>query len=112
MLALLCRDLSYFLGAPFTNKPGLFISKVPLPGLSEVPIIGPIFFNHSLVVYASYLLIVVAYIFMFKTKPGLMLRGIGERPTAAFVRGANVNALRYFYTILGGALVGLAGPMY
>jgi hypothetical protein len=43
---------------------------------------------------------------------GLMLRGIGERPAAAFVRGANVNKMRYFYTMLGGALVGLAGPIY
>ncbi|MEL7589813.1 MAG: ABC transporter permease [Anaerolineaceae bacterium] len=112
ILALLCRDLGYFLGAPYTNKPGLFLSKVPIPGLSEIPILGPIFFNHSLVVYASYLFIIIAFVYMYKTRPGLMLQGIGERPTAAFARGANVKALRYFYTILGGALVGLAGPMY
>ena len=112
ILALLCRDLAYFLGAPFTNKPGIFLSKVPIPGLSEIPIIGPIFFNHSLVVYASYIFIIVAYVFMFKTRPGLMLQGIGDRPASAFARGANVKALRYLYTIIGGALVGLAGPMY
>jgi ABC-type uncharacterized transport system permease subunit len=57
-------------------------------------------------------LIALAYIFVFKTRQGLMLQGIGERPAAAFVRGADVNRLRYFYTILGGALVGMAGPMY
>lgn len=112
ILALLCRDLAYFLGAPFTNKPGIFLSKVPITGLSEIPVIGPIFFNHSLVVYASYIFIIVAYVFMFKTRPGLMLQGIGDRPAAAFARGANVKALRYLYTIIGGALVGLAGPMY
>ena len=112
VLALLCRDLAYFLGAPFTNKPGAFLSKVPIPLLADIPVIGPIFFNHSLVVYASYIFIIVAYIFMFKTRPGLMLQGIGERPAAAFARGANVKALRYLYTILGGALIGLAGPMY
>jgi len=112
VLALLCRDLAYFLGAPYTNKPGVFLSKVPIPVLAEIPVIGPIFFNHSIVVYISYLFIVVAYIFMFKTRPGLMLQGIGERPTAAFVRGANVKGLRYLYTMVGGALVGLAGPMY
>lgn len=43
ILALLCRDLAYFLGAPYTNKPGLFLSKVPIPGLSEIPIVGPVF---------------------------------------------------------------------
>lgn len=112
VLALLCRDLAYFLGAPFTNKPGLFLSKVPIPALVDIPVVGPIFFNHSLVVYASYIFIIVVYIFMFKTRPGLILQGIGERPAAAFARGANVKALRYFYTILGGALIGLAGPMY
>jgi simple sugar transport system permease protein len=41
-----------------------------------------------------------------------MLQGIGEKPEAAFVRGANVNKMRYLYTIIGGALVGLAGPLY
>lgn len=112
VLALLCRDLAYFLGAPYTNKPGLFLSKVPIPGLVDIPFIGQIFFNHSLVVYASYLFIIIAYVFMFKTRSGLMLQGIGERPSAAFARGANVKALRYFYTILGGMLIGLAGPMY
>ena len=112
ILALLCRDLAYFLGAPFTNKPGVFLSKVPVPFLSDIPVIGPVFFNHSLVVYASYLFIILAYVYMFKTRPGLMLQGIGERPAAAFARGANVKTLRYFYTILGGALIGLAGPMY
>jgi ABC-type uncharacterized transport system permease subunit len=112
ILALLCRDLAYFLGASFTNKPGLFISKVPIPGLSGIPVIGPIFFNHSLIVYASYIFIIIAFVFMFKTRPGLILQGIGERPAAAFARGANVKALRYFYTIIGGALIGLAGPMY
>ena len=112
ILALLCRDLAYFLGAPFTNKPGLFLSKMPIPGLAEIPVIGPILFNHSLVVYLSYIFIIAVYVFMFITRPGLMLQGIGERPSAAFARGANVKGLRYFYTILGGMLVGLAGPMY
>ncbi len=41
-----------------------------------------------------------------------MLRGIGERPAAAYVRGANVNRLRYLYTVIGGAIAGLAGPIY
>ncbi len=112
VLALLCRDLGYFLGAPYSNKPGLFMTRVPITGLSEIPIVGTIFFNHTLLVYFSYIFIFAAFIYMYKTRPGLMLQGIGEKPASAFVRGANVNALRYFYTILGGALIGLAGPMY
>ena len=62
--------------------------------------------------YLSFLLVVAAWIFIFRTRPGLMLRGIGERPAAAYVRGANVNRLRYLYTVAGGAIAGLAGPIY
>jgi simple sugar transport system permease protein len=62
--------------------------------------------------YLSFIMIFAAWAFIFKTRPGLMLQGIGERPAAAFVRGANVNRLRYLYTILGGVIIGLAGPVY
>jgi simple sugar transport system permease protein len=57
-------------------------------------------------------LILLAWLWVFKTRPGLLLQGVGERPAAAFVRGANVNRLRYIYTLVGGALIGLAGPAY
>lgn len=112
VLALMCRDLSYFLGNPFMGEQGPRLPTLTIPGLASIPVIGTLFFRQDLQVYASFLLIALAYVYIFKTSPGLMLQGIGERPTAAFVRGANVNRLRYFYTILGGALVGLAGPMY
>jgi len=71
-----------------------------------------LFFQQDMVTYLSYVAIFVAFIWIFKTRAGLVLQGVGERPAAAFVRGANVNRLRYLYTILGGALVGLAGPAY
>lgn len=112
VLALLCRDLSYFLGNSIMGIQGPTVPFTPFPLLKDIPILGPIFFRHTPIVYASYILIAVAFIWLFKTRPGLMLQGIGERPAASFVRGANVNKLRYIYTIVGGALVGLAGPMY
>ena len=113
VLALMCRDLAYFLGNPFMGLQGPRVPPAfPIPLLVDIPIIGPIFFRQDILTYASYILIVAAYIFVFKTRPGLMLQGIGERPATAFVRGANVNRLRYIYTIIGGALVGLAGPMF
>ena len=62
--------------------------------------------------YLSFVLIVVAWVYIYRTRPGLMLQGIGERPAAAFVRGADVKRLRYLYTILGGAIIGLAGPIF
>jgi simple sugar transport system permease protein len=62
--------------------------------------------------YFSFVIIFLAWFWVYRTRPGLMLRGIGERPAAAYVRGADVNRLRYIYTFLGGAIAGLAGPMF
>ncbi|MHB0988192.1 MAG: ABC transporter permease [Bellilinea sp.] len=112
VLALMCRDLSYFLGNPYMGLSGPRVPSLPIPVLADIPVIGVLFFRQDILVYSSYILIAVAYIFVFKTHPGLMLQGIGEQPATAYVRGANVNRLRYLYTVIGGALVGLAGPMY
>ncbi len=112
VLALLCRDLSYFLGNPIMGESGPRLSAAPIPFLSGIPVLGALFFKQDAITYLSFALIFVAWFFIFRTRPGLMLQGIGERPAAAFVRGAHVNRLRYFYTILGGALIGLAGPIY
>jgi ABC-type uncharacterized transport system permease subunit len=105
-------SLAYFLGNPFTSLQGPTLPNLRIPIMQNIPILGPLFFRSDLMTYLSMILIVVAWIFVFKTRPGLVLQGIGERPAAAFVRGADVNRLRYVYTILGGALVGIAGPMY
>ncbi len=112
VLALLCRDLSYVLGVPYMNQPGPRLPTWSISGLMNIPLIGPLFFRQDLLTYFSYLLIFLAWIYIFRTRPGLMLQGIGERPAAAFVRGANVQRLRYLYTIIGGAFVGLAGPAF
>jgi simple sugar transport system permease protein len=112
VLALVCRDLAYFLGNPYMGASGPRLPSWQIPGLSQIPVIGPLFFRHDAMTYLSFLTIFLAWAFIFKTRPGLMLQGIGEKPAAAFVRGANVHLLRYVYTILGGALIGLAGPLY
>lgn len=112
VLALICRDLSDFLGNPYVAQPGPRLPFAPISGLSDIPVIGTLFFRQDLMTYMSYLLVFVAWVFIYKTRPGLMLQGIGEKPAASFVRGANVNRLRYFYTVLGGAIIGLAGPTY
>ena len=112
VLALVCRDLSYFLGNPYMGAAGPRLPSMPIPGLVNIPIIGPLFFNQDVMTYLSYVLIALAWWWIFRTRPGLMLQGIGERPAAAFVRGANVNLMRYVYTVVGGAIMGLAGPTY
>jgi ABC-type uncharacterized transport system permease subunit len=112
VLALLGRDLAYFIGTRFMNTPGPRLAAWEIPGLRDIPVLGPLFFRQDLLTYLSYLAIFIAWAWIFRTRPGLMLQGIGERPAAAFVRGANVNRMRYIYTVIGGAIIGLAGPAY
>jgi ABC-type uncharacterized transport system permease subunit len=112
VLTMLGLELADFLGNPFVRKPGPSVPHAPVPYLSDIPVLGPIFFDHNLVVYLSLLSIAVAWWWIYKTQPGLKLQGVGERPESAFARGVNVNWLRYIYTVIGGALVGLAGASY
>ena len=112
VLTLLGADLSSFLGRPFVRIPGPSVPHLPIPWLVEIPVLGPILFNHDLLVYLSYVLVIGIWLWISRTQQGLVLRSVGERPEAAFARGVNVNRTRYLYTFLGGALVGLAGATY
>ena len=112
VLAMLCRDLSYFLGSPIMGKVGPRISQVPIPLLDRIPILGPLFFQQDVMTYLSFVLIFASWFFIFRTRPGLVLRGMSEKPAAAYIRGENVSRLQYVYAIVGGAIAGLAGPIY
>src|SRR5512143_1281204 len=89
------------------------ISLLPtfsIPGLAQIPFIGPIFFdNQSILVYIGYLLIPLVWYYINRTRPGLHLRAVGEYPAAADALGINVYRLRYLYVFIGGMLAGLAG---
>ena len=78
VLAITCRDLAYFLGNPIMGEQGPILLSSPIPLLKDIPILGPIFFQQSLMAYLSIILIFVAYIWIFKTRPGLILQGIGN----------------------------------
>lgn len=112
VLALTCRDLSYFLGSPYMNVSGPRLASLPIPVLSDIPVLGTLFFRQDAITYISFLAIISTWVWVYRTRPGLMLQGIGEKPAAAFIRGANVNLMRYVYTVIGGALIGLAGPAF
>lgn len=112
VLTLLCTDLSSFLGRPFVNLQGPAVPHMPIRFLEDLPLIGPIVFRQDAVVYASLLTIVAAYGFIYRTRRGLAMQGVGERPEAAYARGVPVNRLRYLYAAIGGALVGVAGAAY
>ncbi len=92
-----------------TSSPALLpVFSIPL--LGDIPFIGPVFFHqHSILVYFGYLLVPLTSVWIFRTRPGLHLRAVGEQPSAADALGVNVYRQRYLYVMLGGALAGLAG---
>jgi ABC-type uncharacterized transport system permease subunit len=108
----LTRDLSTFLGNPYVHQPLAGVPHIPIPGLAKIPFIGPILFDQDLMVYGSIVLIFVSYWFIFRTRPGLKLQAVGERPEGAHARGIPVNRLRYLYTAIGGLLVGFGGAAF
>jgi simple sugar transport system permease protein len=112
VLTLLSRDLAYVLGNPYAHVPGPQVSHTAIAALSHLPVVGPILFDQNPVVYLSFLAIFLVWFYMHKTRSGLNLQGSGERPAAAFVRGVNVTVMRYVYTVVGGALVGLGGASF
>jgi len=112
VLTLMCRDLAYFLGNPFMGLSGPRLPSLAISVLEDLPVIGPLFFQQDLLTYLSFILIFVIWAWIFRTRSGLSLTSVGERPAAAYVRGLRVNRMRYLYTIVGGALVGLAGPAF
>lgn len=112
ILTLLAADLAQFLGQEYTRIPGPVVSKWAIPLLQDLPLLGPVFFRQNVLVYFSYALVLAVWFWLFRTRPGMAHRAIGERPEAAWARGTNVNRLRYIYVVLGGALVGLAGAAY
>ncbi len=86
------------------------LPTLSIPLLTDIPLLGPIFFTRqSIMTYIGYLLIPMAWYFINHTRPGLHLRAVGEYPAAADALGINVFRMRYFYTVLGGLLCGLAG---
>jgi simple sugar transport system permease protein len=87
---------------------GAKFSPLKLDFLQNIPIVGA-FFNQDLFTYAVYLLIPAAWFFLYRTRPGLWLRSIGEDPQTADAMGIDVLKSKYFYTILGGALIALGG---
>ena len=112
VLTLLGVSLSSFIGDRFVGRQGEAVPHLAIAGLSRIPWVGPVLFSQDLMVYGSYLLVIVATVFMFRTRRGLELQGVGERPEAAFARGIPVNRLRYTYAIIGGALAGAGGAAY
>lgn len=83
------------------------ILEIPL--LSKIPFIGDIFFKQNILVYFALLLVPAIHYFLFKTEPGLTIRGVGEYPKACDTVGINVYRVRTWAIIFGGFMCGLGG---
>jgi len=112
VLALMCSDLSSFLGNPIVRVEGITVPSFKIPILENIPVLGKLLFQSDLLVYSSYVLILGSWFYFYRTQGGLILRTVGEQPAAAFARGTDVIKMRYIYTLLGGALMGIAGAAF
>lgn len=109
-LGLLGTGMSAVLGAPLVEvRTAPRLPAFPIPVLSDIPILGPIFFDQNVIVYIGLLAAPIAWWYIYRTRPGMELRAIGEYPAAADVLGINVIRQRYFYVIVGGMMAGLGG---
>ncbi|WP_448003791.1 ABC transporter permease [Agromyces bauzanensis] len=93
------------------NTPPRF-DRLPIPILSEIPIIGPVLFRQTLVVYLMYIAVALVWFGLFKTRWGLRVRAVGEHPQAADTVGINVNRTRFWNVALAGAIAGLGGTFF
>lgn len=101
--------LSSFVGQDFVGKPLQAIGKVDLGWLTDLPVVGPIVFGQDPLVYLSLVLVAAVSWFLYHTRPGLILRAVGESHHAAHAIGYPVIAIRYMAVLFGGAMAGLGG---
>jgi ABC-type uncharacterized transport system permease subunit len=86
--------------------------EIDVFGLGDKPIIGPILFGQSALVYASWVCVVLVALYLTRTRPGLNVRAVGESPAAADAMGINVTAYRYAHVLAGGAFAGIGGACF
>jgi simple sugar transport system permease protein len=86
--------------------------RLAIPVLGEIPVIGPILFRQTIVVYLMYVIVFVVWYGMYRTRWGLRMRAVGEHPQAADTVGINVARTRYMNVLIAGAIAGMGGAFY
>ncbi len=108
-LTILGLGASGMIGETWVGVPGIKLQAIYIPGLSDIPVIGPILFHQDIVFYLSIALLIGINWFLFRSRTGLMLRAIGDNHGSAHALGINVLRVRYLSVMFGGACAGLAG---
>jgi simple sugar transport system permease protein len=93
------------------NQPGTF-SRIKIPILGDIPVLGPVLFDQSIIVYLMYVAVAVVHVALFRTRWGLRVRAVGEHPQAADTVGIQVNRTRVKNVLMGGAMAGLGGAFF
>lgn len=96
--------------AAFNSPPRFPI--LPIPLLSEIPIIGPVFFRQTIIVYLMYVAVFLVWYALYQTRWGLRVRSVGEHPKAADTVGIDVNRTRFWTVVLAGAVAGIGGAYF
>lgn len=96
-------------GTRLVGLVGPTLDRQPIPLLSDLPVVGVSLFNQDLLTYGVFVCVPLASWYLYKTRPGLYVRAVGENPETADAMGIRVGVNRYVYTMLGGALAGLGG---
>ncbi len=101
--------LSALMGKKYVGVPLTPLPKLDIPGLSEIPVLGPVLFGQDFLVYLSVFMVIAVSWFLFRSRSGLILRAIGESHEAAHAIGYPVIRIRYLAVAFGGAMAGLGG---
>ena len=101
--------VSALIGQGYVGTPLDALAKLNIPGISDLPIVGPLLFAHDFLVYLSVAMVAAVAWFLYRTRPGLELRAAGESHDAAHALGYPVIRIRYLAVMFGGAMAGLGG---
>ena len=101
--------LSAFIGKPYEAEVLDTVASIRIPLLADIPIIGPALFDQRALVYFSWILFGGIVWFLYRSRPGLVLRAVGESPSSAHSIGYHVIRIRYLATLFGGAMAGIGG---
>lgn len=111
-IAILGQNLARFIGNGYISTIGSQFDVIDIPLLKSIPFFGSVFFQHTAWVYAAHLLVLGTWIWVFKSRYGKVLIGLGDNPDGLYRRGYRTTHIRYAYLMISGLLAGTAAFIY